>query len=139
MSDVPLPAELEGSQTFAHLLRQHLDGRDLGVTTAAALWHVDPDTLHKILRGAVSVPKTKIGFWSQIFELPEEIVLAAVNATRASLGRTLLAPPRDEVGIPIHTVDQAQAVVADLPTHAPMTPGQNRTAATMTTEVIRAQ
>ena len=114
-------------QTFSQLLRQHLAQRDLSVPKAARLWHLDPDTLNKQLRDAVSVPRTKVGWWAQVLERPEAEILAAVNRTRALKAR----PPLEliKIGIPCHTVEQAQAAVAGLQAaNAPVTTGQDGSA-----------
>lgn len=125
--------------SFAQLLRRFLDQRKLGVTAAATSWHVDPRTLHKILGGEVAVPRTKVGWWAQVLEMPEEEVLAAVNRTRAHLGRLpLTPPPLIHVGVPCHTREQAEAAVAGLQaSNAPATAGQDW-AAVSTGEVTRA-
>ena len=113
--------------TFAELLRQHLDQRGLSVLKAARLWHLNPDTLWQHLSAHSAVPKSKVGWWAQVLEMPEEEVLAAVNRTRAHLGRQPLTPPRlIDVGIPCHTREQAEAAVAGLQaSHAPATAGQD--------------
>jgi hypothetical protein len=101
-------------QNFAQVLRQYLDTRKLPTAQAAALWNLDPDTLHKILRGEVSVPRTKVGFWSDVLEMPEAEILAAVNRTRAQMGRPMLQPIIPRWGRRIDTVEQTRTVVTDL-------------------------
>jgi hypothetical protein len=124
--------------TFADLLRQHLAKAQLTVSQAASLWHMDPDTLYKALRGEVAVPRTKIGLWSLILERPEEEILTAVNGTRAVLGRTMLAPPREDLGIPINTVEQTEVALERLTktSDTPVAAGQNG-ASSDVMEVVR--
>lgn len=101
-----------GSPTFAGLLRHFLDERKLPITTAAELWHLNPDGLHRILRGSVAPPRTKVGLWADLLEQPEEVILAAANRSRALLGRAPF-PERAPVSAHAPVAKRRRAAAAD--------------------------
>lgn len=88
-----MPSE---SLTFGQILRSFLTERGLSTATAAELWSVESDTINKHLGERHSVPKTKIRFWSQVLERPEEEIRSAINATRLKLGRAPWVEPASD-------------------------------------------